>query len=107
MSSFQCEEDRKNSDRLTELCDKLQVKLKIYKRQVEEAEEVAAVNLGKYRQLMSQVDDANERADIAENSLAKLRSKNRASTIGPLGLSASASFVHVASASDVAALQQQ
>uniref|UniRef100_F1KQ55 Myosin-3 n=1 Tax=Ascaris suum TaxID=6253 RepID=F1KQ55_ASCSU len=98
---FQCEEDRKNSDRLTELVDKLQVKIKVYKRQVEEAEEVAAVNLGKYRQLMTQVDDANERADIAENSLAKLRSKNRASTIGPLGLSASASFIRAASASEV------
>lgn len=57
-------------------------------------EEVAAVNLGKYRQLQTQVDDANERADIAENSLAKLRSKNRASTMGPIGLSASASFVN-------------
>lgn len=36
-SIFQCEEDRKNSDRLTELVDKLQVKIKVYKRQVEEA----------------------------------------------------------------------
>ncbi|MCP9264596.1 Slow myosin heavy chain 1 [Dirofilaria immitis] len=83
-----CEEDRKNSDRLTELVDKLQGKIKVYKRQVEEAEEVAAINLGKYRQLQTQLDDANERADIAENSLAKLRSKNRASTIAPLAVSA-------------------
>lgn len=36
-TNFQCEEDRKNSERLTELVDKLQVKIKIYKRQVEEA----------------------------------------------------------------------
>lgn len=64
-------------------------------------EEVAAVNLGKYRQLQTQVDDANERADIAENSLAKLRSKNRASTLAPLGVSASASFIRVASQSDM------
>uniref|UniRef100_A0A0R3RHL6 Myosin motor domain-containing protein n=1 Tax=Elaeophora elaphi TaxID=1147741 RepID=A0A0R3RHL6_9BILA len=99
---FQCEEDRKNNDRLTELVDKLQIKIKIYKRQVEEAEEVAAVNLGKYRQLQTQLDDANERADIAENSLAKLRSKNRASTIAPLALSASASFIRVPSQSDLA-----
>ncbi|EJD76607.1 catchin protein [Loa loa] len=99
---FQCEEDRKNNDRLTELVDKLQIKIKVYKRQVEEAEEVAAVNLGKYRQLQTQLDDANERADIAENSLAKLRSKNRASTIAPLGLSASASFIRVSSQSDLA-----
>jgi len=44
---FQVEEDKKNSERLTDLIDKLQGKLKVYKRQVEEAEEVAATNLGK------------------------------------------------------------
>ncbi|MFH4977395.1 hypothetical protein AB6A40_004104 [Gnathostoma spinigerum] len=96
---FQATEDRKNSDRLAELCDKLQLKIKTYKRQVEEAEEVAAVNLGKYRQLQSAMDDAQERADIAENSLAKLRARNRAGTIGPMGLSASASAVFMRSAS--------
>ncbi|VDN05654.1 unnamed protein product [Thelazia callipaeda] len=97
---FQCEEDRRNSDRLTELVDKLQMKIKVFKRQVEEAEEVASVNLGKYRQLQTQLDDANERADIAENSLAKLRSKNRASTMAPLGISSSASFIRSVSQSD-------
>lgn len=34
---FQVEEDKKNSERLTDLIDKLQGKLKVYKRQVEEA----------------------------------------------------------------------
>ncbi|VDM98822.1 unnamed protein product, partial [Onchocerca ochengi] len=65
-------------------------------------EEVAAVNLGKYRQLQTQLDDANERADIAENSLAKLRSKNRASTIAPLAISASAGFIRAPSQLDLA-----
>jgi len=89
---FQVEEDKKNAERLTELIDKLQGKLKVYKRQVEEAEEVAATNLGKYRQLQAQLDDAEERADVAENSLSKLRSKSRASaSIAPSGLNTSAS----------------
>ena len=52
---FQVEEDKKNAERLTDLIDKLQGKLKVYKRQVEEAEEIAATNLGKYRQLQAQV----------------------------------------------------
>lgn len=83
---FQVEEDKKNAERLTDLIDKLQGKLKVYKRQVEEAEEVAATNLGKYRQLQAQLDEAEERADMAENSLSKLRAKNRSSaSIAPSG----------------------
>lgn len=35
--SFQQEEDRKNYERMQELVDKLQNKIKTYKRQVEEA----------------------------------------------------------------------
>jgi len=34
---FQQEEDKKNYERLTDLVDKLQQKIKTYKRQVEEA----------------------------------------------------------------------
>jgi uncharacterized 2Fe-2S/4Fe-4S cluster protein (DUF4445 family) len=34
---FQAEEDRKNQSRLQDLSEKLQNKIKIYKRQVEEA----------------------------------------------------------------------
>jgi hypothetical protein len=34
---FQAEEDRKNQSRLQDLTEKLQNKIKIYKRQVEEA----------------------------------------------------------------------
>ena len=47
--SFQTEEDRKSQIRLQETVDKLQNKLKSYKRQVEEAEEIAALNLAKFR----------------------------------------------------------
>jgi chromosome segregation ATPase len=88
---FQMEEDKKNADRMTDLVDKLQSKLKTYKRQIEDAEELAATNLSKYRQLQSQLDDAEERADIAENSLSKLRAKNRSSASVAPGLMGSAS----------------
>lgn len=84
---FQLEEDKKNSDRLQELIDKLQTKIKMMKRQIEEAEEVAASNLAKYRQMQHQVTDSEDRADMAENSLSKLRSKNRSSaSVGPAAL---------------------
>lgn len=35
--AFQSDEDRKNSERLQELIQKLQAKINVYKRQVEEA----------------------------------------------------------------------
>ncbi|CAB01576.2 Myosin-3 [Caenorhabditis elegans] len=76
---FQVVEEKKNEERLTELVDKLQCKLKIFKRQVEEAEEVAASNLNKYKVLTAQFEQAEERADIAENALSKMRNKIRAS----------------------------
>merc|ERR1719411_271505 len=47
--NYQREEDKKNSDRITELAQKLQQKIKTYKKQIEEAEEIAALNLAKYR----------------------------------------------------------
>jgi chromosome segregation ATPase len=93
---FQIEEDKKNQERLNDLCEKLQQKIKVYKRQVEEAEELANVNLQKYRQLQHQLDDAEERADMAENSLSKLRSKNRSSaSMGPGALEVSQSAMAV------------
>merc|ERR1719431_780727 len=41
-------EDRKNQDRMSELAAKLQGKIKTYKQQIEEAEEIAALNLAKF-----------------------------------------------------------
>ena len=42
-------------------------------------EEVAAINLAKYRKVQNELEDAEERADSAEGSLQKLRVKNRSS----------------------------
>merc|ERR1712121_204030 len=43
--SFSQDEDQKNHERMQELVDKLQNKVKSYKKQIEEAEEIAALNL--------------------------------------------------------------
>ncbi|KAL3877462.1 hypothetical protein ACJMK2_035164 [Sinanodonta woodiana] len=77
--AFSADEDRKNQERFQELIEKLQNKIKVYKRQVEEAEEIAAINLAKYRKVQNELEDAEERADSAEGSLQKLRAKNRSS----------------------------
>ncbi|CAF0951774.1 unnamed protein product [Rotaria sp. Silwood1] len=76
---FQVEEDRKNQLRLQDLTEKLQSKVKVYKRQVEEAEEIAAMNLAKFRKVQTELEESAERADLAENQLGKIRAKSRSS----------------------------
>merc|ERR1711971_93131 len=53
--AFTSGEDRKNQDRMTDLASKLQSKIKTYKQQIEEAEEIAALNLAKFRTLICQL----------------------------------------------------
>ncbi|OQV24365.1 putative Myosin heavy chain, muscle [Hypsibius exemplaris] len=69
--------DKKNYQRMQDLVDKLQQKIKIYKRQIEETEEIAGMNLGKYRKLQQELGESERRAEIAEQTLQKLRAKNR------------------------------
>lgn len=42
-------------------------------------EDLAAVNINKYRKVQAELEDAEERAEAAENTLQKLRAKNRSS----------------------------
>merc|ERR1712102_84315 len=80
--TFAADEDRKNHERMQSLVDALQSKIKSYKKQIEEAEEIAAMNLAKYRNAHAQLADAEERADLNEQALAKLKAKGRAGSIG-------------------------
>jgi len=84
--TFQSEEDRKNHERMQDLVDKLQQKIKTYKRQIEEAEEIAALNLAKFRKAQQELEESEERSDLADQALAKLRAKGRggsASRVSP------------------------
>ena len=82
--SFAAEEDRKNHERMQSLIDQLQGKIRSYKKQIEEAEEIAALNLAKYRQAQSQLAESEERADLNESALAKYKARERASSMAPL-----------------------
>merc|ERR1719219_272424 len=66
---FQQDEDHKNQDRMSELANKLQQKIKTYKKQIEEAEEIAALNLAKYRKAQQELEETDERARMAEAKL--------------------------------------
>merc|ERR1719483_1279942 len=82
--TYGSDEDRKNHERMQALIDQLQSKIKSYKKQIEEAEEIAALNLAKYRNAHAQLSDAEERADLNEQSLAKTKTRGRSGSIGPL-----------------------
>merc|ERR1712209_275982 len=71
---FQQEENKKNQDRITDLVDKLQQKIKSYKKQIEEAEEIAAINLAKYRKAQQDFEEAEERSKICEANITKYKS---------------------------------
>merc|ERR1712211_126499 len=55
--AFQIEEDKKNQDRMSDLANKLQAKIKTYKKQIEEAEEIAALNLAKFRKAQQELEE--------------------------------------------------
>ena len=82
--AFAGDEDRKNHERMQALIDQLQGRIKTFKKQIEEAEEIAAMNLAKYRQAQANLGDAQERADVNEQAVAKLRARGRSSSIGPM-----------------------
>ena len=92
---------------MQELVDKLQNKVKSYKKQIEEAEEIAALNLAKFRKVQADLESSAERADINEQvkeviftslesifgwtfcsqtpsqALAKYKAKARGASVGP------------------------
>merc|ERR1712156_1135431 len=80
--SYAADEDRKNQDRMQKLVDDLQDKIKSYKKQIEEAEEIAALNLSKFRNAQAQAIESTELADVNEKALAKAKAKARGASVG-------------------------
>ena len=70
---FQQEEDHKNQGRMSELANKLQQKIKTYKQQIEEAEEIAALNLAKFRKAQQELEETEERSKLAAAQFDSIR----------------------------------
>merc|ERR1711872_732282 len=68
--AFQIEEDKKNQDRMSDLANKLQAKIKTYKKQIEE---IAALNLAKFRKAQQELEETEERARLAEAQMSLAR----------------------------------
>ena len=64
--TFSQDEDRKSQEKMSELAGKLQQKIKTYKQQIEEAEEIAALNLAKFRKAQQELEETEERSKMAE-----------------------------------------
>merc|ERR1712029_882989 len=79
--SYQQDEDRKNHERMQGLIDQLQGKVKSYKKQIEEAEEIAALNLAKYRKVAGALGDAAAAADAAEQEAAMRKARARSASL--------------------------
>lgn len=67
------DEDRRQVAELTSITDQLTMKCKTYKRMIEEAEDVASITMNKYRKAQSLIDEAEQRADMAEKNLQTVR----------------------------------
>jgi len=67
--AFAQDEDRKNQERMSDLAGKLQQKIKTYKQQIEEAEEIAALNLAKFRKAQQELEETEERSKLADTGI--------------------------------------
>ena len=81
--SFAADEDRKNNERMQALMDQLQSKIRSYKKQIEEAEEIAAINLAKFRKTQGNLNEAETQADLNEQALGKAKTRARSASLGP------------------------
>merc|ERR1712158_10190 len=79
--AFAADEDKKNHERMQALIDQLQGKVKSYKKQIEEAEEIAALNLAKYRKVAACLGDAEAAADANEQAAAMRKARARSASL--------------------------
>merc|ERR1719431_646185 len=74
---LQSEEDRKNIIILQESLDKLNEKIKMYKRQLEEQEAISNSNIMRVKKFQRELESAESRAEEAESTLSQFRSRER------------------------------
>ena len=73
-----CVSDTENSEelaRLVDLNEKLDTQVKLYKRKFEESEAMCSMNYNKFRFAQNECNEALDRADLAELTFEKFKSK--------------------------------
>merc|ERR1719402_1654136 len=81
--TFSADEDKKNHERMQALIDQLQGKIKSYKKQIEEAEEIAALNLAKFRKTQAHLAESEQATEEVEQALAHYKTRGRSTSLGP------------------------
>merc|ERR1712226_23384 len=74
---LQSEEDRKNILILQESLEKLNEKIKMYKKQLEEQEQISNSNIMRVKKFQRELESAESRAEEAESCLNSFRSQQR------------------------------
>merc|ERR1712061_656562 len=74
---LQAEEDRKNILILQESLERLNEKIKMYKRQLEEQESISNSNIMRVKKFQRELESAESRAEEAESTLNQFRSRER------------------------------
>merc|ERR1712055_1101898 len=74
---LQSEEDRKNIIILQDSLDKLNEKIKMYKKQLEEQESISNSNIMRVKKFQRELESAENRAEEAESTLNQFRSRER------------------------------
>jgi len=74
--AHQSDENKTNHDKMQDLVDKLQQKVKGYKRQIEEAEEIAALNLAKYRKAQMELEEFEQRAAMGHTIIQRMETSS-------------------------------
>merc|ERR1711887_199970 len=74
---LQSEEDRKNIIILQDSLDKLNEKIEMYKRQLEEQESISNSNIMRVKKFQRELESAEARAEEAESTLNQFRSRER------------------------------
>ncbi|KAF6385173.1 myosin heavy chain 15 [Rhinolophus ferrumequinum] len=78
-TATEAEEDKKNLTRMQTLMDNLQLKVQSYKQQIEAVEAQANQYLTKHKKQQHELNEAKERAEIAESHVNKLKIKAKES----------------------------
>ena len=74
--TYRQEEDGKNHQRMEVVVEQLQGKIKSYKKQIEEAEEIAALNLSKFRTVQANLLGISEETEAKEHAVARARARS-------------------------------
>merc|ERR1719209_1179005 len=74
---LQSEEDRKNILILQESLERLNEKIKMYKRQLEEQESISNSNIMRVKKFQRELESSEARAEEAESTLNQFRSRER------------------------------